>query len=110
MLVVISESDITKTRNPAAAELDHFLLRKKVGTRTVLAEIPVFLVFVKHVLMDSDITTSTALHQLKATDLLDNGNIRGPGGEFRLCPIRPCLSLQSVPGLSARTVRVRIFT
>lgn len=69
MLVVISESDITKTRNPAAAELDHFLLSKKVGTRTVLAEIPVFLVFVKHVLMDSDTTTSTPVpdRQLRAS-------------------------------------------
>ena len=35
--------------------------------------------------------------------------MRGSAGVFRLCPIRPCLSLPTVSGSSARTVRVQIF-
>jgi hypothetical protein len=52
------ESAITKRTNPAAAQLDHFLLRKKVGTRTVLAENPGFVLFVKHGLIDSKASTT----------------------------------------------------
>ena len=47
------ESAIAPATNPAAAELDHFSLREKIGTRTVLAESPGLVASAKHGLIDS---------------------------------------------------------
>ena len=50
---VSSESAAAPATNPAAAELDHFSLREKIGTRTVLAESPGLVASAKHGLIDS---------------------------------------------------------
>ena len=58
---VSSESAVAPATIPAAAELDHFSLREKLGTRTVLAESPGMVASAKHGLIDSDDTEPTTL-------------------------------------------------
>jgi len=58
---VSSESAVAPATISAAAELDHFSLREKIGTRTVLAESPEMVASAKHVLIDSDDTELTTL-------------------------------------------------
>ena len=61
MSSVPSESAAAPATNPAAAELDHFSLREKIGTRTVLAESPGLAASAKRGLIDSDGTELTTL-------------------------------------------------
>jgi hypothetical protein len=64
------ESAIAPQTNSAAAELDHFSLREKIGTRTVLAESPELVCYAKHGPTDSGQAPSVATSFWQASNRL----------------------------------------